>query len=414
MALDINVLKSLREMYCILKEDKDFNVGKYIKMMKNMLKGEKIIKVGDKYMISTFLPPFPSKSFIQNVLAVPEGESIFTQQIYAKRSAPISIYLCVTHRCPNNCIYCSAKNRSKKDELTTEEWVKVINDLQDMRTPIIGITGGEPMVREDIFDIVKAIDDRSTSILFTSGVNLTMERATKLKECGLFGIGISLDDVDREIHNANRNSDKAFDYALEAIKNASKAGLYTMVQTVILKENIAEEKLFKLFKLAKDNGADEVKILEPILSGNLLTESNLSSILYGPQDRKRLIEIQHKANKISDFPKISTFAYTESEEKFGCGAGTQHSYISAAGELYPCDFVPMNFGNVKEKSINELWKEMNQAMGAPKIGCFAQKVNKLVYKKSEGVLPLNKEASVEICKNNRSDKFPEYYKSLQG
>lgn len=413
MAVDKNVLKCLVEVFNILKEDKKFNLLKYIKMMKSILIGEKIVKHQDKYILSTFFPPFPSKSFIQNILAVDEPINIFTKQIFAKRIAPISIYLCITNKCPNNCLYCSAKNRQSEKELSKAEWINVIHELQEMRTPIIGITGGEPLLREDIFDIIKSIDSRSTAILFTSGFNLNYEKAKELKDSGLFGIGISLDSYDKNIHNKNRNNEDAFDYALEALRNSNKAGLYTMAQTVILKENLDEEKLFKLFKLAKDNGAHEVKILEPILSGNLLTEKELSNVFYNDSDREKLIKIQHKANKRSDLPKISTFAYTESEAKFGCGAGNQHSYISASGELYPCDFVPMSFGNIKEESIKKLWIEMNNHIGKPKIGCFAQKVNKQVFKKSEGILPINKSVAIEICNENKSDRYPKYYRDLQ-
>lgn len=412
MAIDKNVLKSLLQIYNILKEDKQFTLLKYIKMMNGILKGEKIVKHQDKYILSTFFPPFPSKSFIQNILAVDEPINIFTKQMYAERTAPISMYLCITNKCPNNCLYCSAKNRAAEKELTKEEWIKVIGELQDMSVPIIGITGGEPLIREDIFDIIRAIDSRSTSILFTSGFNLSYEKAKKLKDSGLFGIGISLDSYDKEKHNKNRNSENAFDYALEALINANKSGLYTMAQTVILKENIDEEKLFRLFKLAKDNGAHEVKILEPILSGNLLTEKQLNNVFYSESDREKLIRIQHKANKRSALPKITTFAYTESEAKFGCGAGNQHSYISDSGELYPCDFVPMSFGNVKEESIKSLWIEMKNYIGKPKIGCFAQMVNKEVFKQSEGMLPLNKEKAISICNKNKSDKYPKYYRDL--
>ena len=106
---------------------------------------------------------------------------------------------------------------------------------------------GEKIVKhEDIFDIIKAIDSRSTTILFTSGFNLSFEKAKKLKDSGLFGIGISLDSYDKDEHNKNMNSENVFDYALEALKNANRAGLYTMAQTVILKENVDEEKLINI------------------------------------------------------------------------------------------------------------------------------------------------------------------------
>ena len=413
MAFDKNVIISLYKTYTLFKEDSNFNLLKYIKLMASMLKGEKIVSFEDKYIISPFLPPFPSKAFDANIMAVEHPEQRFTQQIYAKRSAPISMYLSLTHKCPNNCVYCSAKNKENEKDITTQEWITTIKEIQDMGTPIIGLTGGEPMVREDIYDIVGAIDDRSASTLFTSGYNLTLETAKKLKKKGLFSIGISLDSYDKEKHNKNRNSKKAFDYALNAIKNARQAGIYTIVQTVVLKSELDEEELLKLFRLAGETGAHEVKILEPILSGKLLTEIELENVFYTAEDREKLISIQHRANKKSNLPKITTFAYTESEAKYGCGAGTQHSYVSASGNLYPCDFVPMDFGSIKEKSIKVLWKEMNTLMGIPKIGCFAQRVNAQVCEKAEGNLPLSKRESSQICKAHPSDKFPEYYRNLQ-
>ena len=413
MAVDWEVIKGTFKTYGILKEDPAFTVLKYINMFSSMQNGEKIVKHEDQYIISTFMPPFPSESFYTNMMAVTEPRGIFTQQIHGKRSAPISSYLSVTHKCPNNCMYCSAKMGPAETELTTEQWIHVINDLQDMKTSIIGLTGGEPLVRDDIFHLVRAIDQRSTSMLFTSGFNLTPERARELKKSGLFSIGISLDSHDREAHNRNRRDEKAFETALTAIQNARRAGLYVMAQTVVLKENTGKDQLFKLFQLAGENGAHEVKLLEPILSGKLLTEENLDQILYDAAGRRQLIDIQHQANQVKKFPKISTFAYTESEGKYGCGAGTQHTYISANGDLYPCDFVPMSFGNVRENSVKALWEGMNEVMGIPKIGCFAQKINREVYEKAQGKLPLNKEQSTKICLHHQSDTFPRYYRDLQ-
>ena len=413
MSINKNVITEIYSIYKILNEDKNFNIIKYIKMMSNIMKGEKIIPYEDYYILSTFLPPFLSEAFKTNIMAVPSKENIFSQQVYAKRSAPISMYLCLTHRCPNNCLYCSAKKRQTSNELTTLEWIKVINDLQNMNTCIIGLTGGEPMLRTDIYEIVNSIDNRSVSTLFTSGYNFTYDKAKELKKCGLFSLGISLDSFDKEKHNQNRNSDTAFDNSIKAIHNSRKAGLYTMAQTVVLKDNVNEDYLFKFFRFAKKQGVHEVKILEPILSGNLLSNDNLSNILYDKDTRKELIRIQHKANTISDLPKITTFSYTESKQKFGCGAGTQHSYISAEGDLYPCDFVPMNFGNVRDESINILWSKMNKIIGKPKIGCFANRINKQVYINSDAKLPLDTKTSIEICKKHKSNMYPDYYKKLQ-
>lgn len=413
MALDKTVIRSLLQMHKIFKKDSNYTIRKGIKAAKHILKGEKIVKFEDKYILSTFMPPFPSRAFFTHITASKEEKNIFSQQIYSKRSAPISIHVSLTDRCTYNCIHCSAKGRNIGDELTTAQWKRVFRELQDMKTSVIGLTGGEPLLRDDIEELIESIDDRSSVVLFTSGWNFTEERAFKYKNKGLFGIGISLDSHIKEEHNRLRMNEDAFDNAIRAIKVASKAGLYTIVQTVVLKNGIDEEKLHKLFSLAQDLGAHEVKILEPIISGNLLVKKDLEEIIYDDASRKRLIEIQHKANISGKYPKITTFAYTESKEKYGCGAGTQHSYISSSGELYPCDFVPMTFGNVKDESISTLWREMNEAIGNPQIGCFAMKINRNIKKASNGTLPLCKEKSKEICLKHKSEEFPDFYRKLQ-
>lgn len=417
MGLDKEVIIGLYKVFKVLNQDDSFTLRKYVKMMSTMIQGEKLVKHELEYITSTFMPPFPSKAFMTNIMAVDDMKQVFRKQIGADRTAPISIYLCVTDKCPNNCVYCSSKHRKHEEELTTEAWIRTINELQDMNTSIIGITGGEPMIRKDIYKLVEAIDDRSKSILFTSGINLSLKKAQLLKEKGLFGLGISLDSADQEKHNVNRNSDQAFDYALRALRIARKANLYTIAQTVIIKEEVNEENLFRLFRLAKKNGAHEVKILEPILSGNLLIDvkdnHKNAGLLYDEETRNQLVVIQHKANKLKGMPKISTFAYTESKGKFGCGAGTQHSYISASGDMYPCDFVSMNFGNVQEESVSVLWHNMNKTIGQPKTRCFAQQVNRQIYQESQGDLPLDLQRSCQICKANRSTVMPDYYRNLQ-
>lgn len=413
MAFDKNVLAALLRIHRIFKDDNNYTIGKGIRAAQEILKGEKIVKFQDKYILSTFMPPFPSRAFFTHVKATKGEKDIFMKQIYSQRSAPISIHVSLTDRCIYDCLHCSAKGRVLDNELTTEEWINVFKNLQDMKTSVIGLTGGEPLLRVDIDTIIESIDDRSSVVLFTTGLNFTEERVLQLKDKGLFGVGISLDSHIKEEHNRLRRNDDAFDSAIKAIEIASNAGLYTIAQTVVLRRDIDEEKLCRLFALAKKLGAHEVKILEPIISGNLLLKEDLDEIVYDNESRQKLIDIQHRANRTGIYPKITTFAYTESKEKFGCGAGTQHSYISSSGELYPCDFVPMSFGNVRLENVSKLWMEMNGAIGNPKIGCFAMKINNRIKTMANGKLPLCKEDSVALCRKNQSKEFPDFYRVLQ-
>ena len=414
MFLNKDIRKIFKDGYNLVKDDPNFSVWNSLKSRGVMLKGEKIVKHEGRYVISSFTPPLPSLAFQQQAQATPEKENVFTQQMLAQRSAPISFFLSVTYDCKYGCIHCSAKGRKTGEELTTVQWKKVINSIQDMGTSVVGFTGGEPLLREDLDELIGAVDERSVSILYTNGQGFTLEKAQALKERGLYATGISLDTYDKEDFNNFRNDENAFDNSIEAIKNSRKAGLYTMIQTFLRKENVTKEFLFKFFKLAKKLKAHEVRILEPIRSGRLFNNNQHEDLFFDKDARKKLIKLQFKINRRIGFPKMTSFAHTESAEKYGCGAGTQHSYITPSGELLPCDFVPLSFGNVIKDDVKDLWLSMNKIIGLPKIGCFANKINKELREYKNKSFPLEKSISEEICLKHQNKTYPKYYLVLQG
>lgn len=337
----------------------------------NTTKGERIVRHQGRFVVTSFLPPIPSRAMESVARAVQNQSRPFTCQAQALRSAPISCFLAVTSRCDLSCSHCSAEGRmAGSDTVSLDQWKAAIRGLQDLGTAIIGITGGEPLLYDGLEDLISAVDDRSVTIVYTNGSRLTAEKARSLKNSGLFALGVSLDSADPSVHDAGRGRRGTHAQALEALKNARRAGLYTMAQTVVPLDRLAETSLHQLFRQARAHGAHEVRILEPIRCGKLVHEPG--QLFYTDADRQKLREIQYRANgRPWEFPKVTTFAHTESADQFGCGAGTQHSYIDASGALNPCDFIPLPFGNIRQRSIETLWPAMNRAMGKPRTGCLA-------------------------------------------
>lgn len=403
--------KEIQKMY---KQDSNFSRINTLKYMLKMIQGEKIVKHEGKYIISSFFPPLPTTAFMQLATATPEKENIYTQQMYSQRSAPISTFIALTYKCDYNCKYCSAKGRQQGTELSTIQWKNVITDLQDMGTSVIGITGGEPLLRDDLDEIVESIDERSISVLFTNGKGFSLDKAKSLKERGLFSVGISLDTHEKMKFNEIRNNEEAFDNSIEALKNAIKAGLYTMIQTVLFKNNATKENFLELLKLGKKLKVNEIRILEPIRSGNLFDNKEMEEVFMDKETKQKIIGFQNKYNRKIGFPKITVFPHTESKERFGCGAGSQHSYITPIGELLPCDFVPLSFGNVKETSVKELWKDMNKVIGIPKSNCFANEINSELKEFKDNIFPLEEDISKAICSKHKSSVYPGFYRAWQG
>jgi MoaA/NifB/PqqE/SkfB family radical SAM enzyme len=398
----------LDEMF---RGDPTYSARKQKRILESAARGEKILRFEDRYVVSSFFPPMPSRAFKTFVTGGIDNDNLYRDLAYARRSAPLTVHLCITTRCPYRCEHCGATYHGQRCELTRDEWIRVIRDLQDLGVAYIVFSGGEPLVRDDMEEIVRAVDDRSTTLLFTNGRQLTLERARSLKQSGLFILAVSLDSPDPEQHNRMRRNPKAFSYALSAIRNASRAGLYTLVSAVVYRRHLNKQNLFRLFRLGKENGAHEVRIHEPLPRGELTDPGEAAQIFYTKEDVARLYRIQFAANQsASGLPKVSSFPYTEGPCKFGCGAGVLHSYISATGDLWPCDFVPLSFGNVLKEGLREVYGRMLAAGLTPNTFCMAKAIaGKLKGKQ----LPLSPDESAELCRAYRSQSYPRFFKDLQ-
>ena len=394
MGMNKDVLKNFYLIHKKFKENKDYKIANMVKCGLNVIKNDRLVIHEGNFVVNSFLPPINSKAYKSIAMAVPgEGAEFFYNHTTGKRNAPISTYIALTGRCMYKCWHCSAKRfisdiDSCKDELSTENMKKIVDDLQNLGVGIIGFTGGEPLLRKDLEEIISYVDDRSTSYLFTNGFGLTIEKARGMKKAGLFGIGISIDSIEESVHDEKRGYKGAYNIAIEAIKSCKEAGLYTMAQTVCTREMLNDGEIFELNKFLKTLKVDEVRILEPIPCGSLLKKND--AILY-KEEKQKLIELHSTLNKSSEYPKVSVFPYIESKDQFGCGAGVQHSYIDNKGEFMPCDFLSESFGNVLEEDILDIWTKMHKKFDKPKNYCYAKKCDK--------------------CKN---EELPKYYKLLAG
>jgi radical SAM protein with 4Fe4S-binding SPASM domain len=234
-----------------------------------------------------------------------------------------------------------------------------------------------------------------------------------MAQAGLFAAGVSLDRTNAADFDALRGHIGAWDAAVAAVDHFRSAGsVHVMVQCVADSAFLARGEHKALARLAKQIGAQEIRFLEGMPVGRL-AECGQDGLLR-PADRARLLQFQRRANWSSQFPKVTVFAHTESPEMFGCGAATQHSYIDVQGQLTPCDFVPMAFGNVFQEPVAELWQKMNQLIGKPRSRCLAFEFRELLGE-GEQKLPLAFSASRQLCgKCKVEPRLPRFYRLLSG
>jgi sulfatase maturation enzyme AslB (radical SAM superfamily) len=182
-----------------------------VKFLYEWLRSEQFSRHNGQWILNSFFPPMPSAAF----------NRLFTNLItHNRKYNPVSVFCSVTNRCPYNCWHCSADGR-KGDDLTTGEWKKIIRELNGAGLGIIGFTGGEPLLRKDLPEIVtEAVNGGAHTILFTSGFGLTDNVAERLKESGLYSMCISIDSVIEDKHNSKRGNSAAFNSAVEAIQKS--------------------------------------------------------------------------------------------------------------------------------------------------------------------------------------------------
>ena len=140
-------------------------------------------------------------------------------------SGPLLASLAVTYRCNQRCSYCELPERGIADkELQTEGFKKIIDQLIKLEASSISFTGGEPLIRKDVPELIRYIKKSGTSTnLTTNGMLITPELSEVIIDAGLDSIGISLDSANRKYVNKARGTSKAFDAAINAITHMAES-----------------------------------------------------------------------------------------------------------------------------------------------------------------------------------------------
>ena len=365
----------------------------------------KLTRIGSKVYSNTFTPFYPSLAYDRYM----EGLS----SIISGQSVPIVSNIAITARCPCSCWHCSFSDRSKKDALSLTEIKQTISGLQDLGSSLIGITGGEPLVRKDLEKIIEAIGPRSMPVMFTTGYNLTRERVRSLKDAGLEIPVLSLDHYIPEKHDKGRGVKGIFKSTLKAIEYFKSEGFYTAVSFVPSRELLDEpEEAFQVLDFFKDIGINDIRLTSPILSGKLTCthEEKLSE-----QHKAVIFDMQKKCTSEKGYPGSFAYDFFEGKDYYGCGAGYHYAFIDSMGNLCPCDFAMISLGNIKKEPLKDVWERTNQSFCVPGCDCYANVISDSVGKMKNKTWPLDVKRSKEIIKKHPThdpEKLPEFFRRM--
>ncbi len=336
------------------------------RLLKRM-KVRKFVRYRNHYYFSLSVPHWPSRAF-DNMVAK-GGLNIAAAGTPFKRQIDNAI-IGITRRCSYKCLHCYEQfNLGEKDSLGPGDIIKVIKKLQDYGVSIITLSGGEPMSRfSDLMGILESSDHNISDFhIHTSGNGVTAEKAKALKKAGLQAAGIGLDDVDPSRNDKFRGSRGAFARAVSAIGYFLDAGIFTYVNTCLTNDLIQSGDLSRYFDLMKSLDIGFVRWLEPKPTGALL--SGKEECLLTPENRAIATDLYIRANMTPayhNYPVISYEAYMEAPENLGCiMGGNSLIYIDTVGNVLPCVFMQVTFGNILGEDFSEILSRMRKAFPAP-------------------------------------------------
>ena len=283
----------------------------------------------------------------------------------------------VTRRCNLSCIHCraAAERGPYPGELSREEAIRLLDEIASFSKPVVILTGGEPLLREDIFDLARGGTERGLRMVMApNGTLIDAEKALQIKESGIQRVSISLDGGTRETHDRFRRVVGAFAGALRGIEHLKKTGMEFQINTTVTRNNF--EELPAILDLAVRIGAvaHHMFLLVPTgrgkeLEAQAIQAAEYEKVLNWFYEQREKIPLQLKATCAPQYYRILRQRTKEEGRKLnpqthgldamtrGCLGGIGFCFISHRGEVQPCGYLEVGSGSIREKSLREIWNE---------------------------------------------------------
>ena len=300
---------------------------------------------------------------------------------------PRRIYWELTRTCNLRCVHCRAIpiELASPDDLPTHVCLDIMDQIAEVCQPALVLTGGEPLLREDVFELAAYGKSRGFRMgLATNGTRVTAEVAKQIKEAGFDRIGISIDGPDAATHDSFRQVPGAFDAAIAGIHHLKRLGMYVQINTSVTKHNAGQLEAILELMLRLEIDAWHLFLLVPVGCGLQIAEKmqveaeEYERILTWLYEKSKTVMMDLRAVCAPHFLRIRAQHIMEDKKSGieaqpfippgtqakssgpahptkGCLAGTGMCFISYKGEIYPCGYLPVKAGDLKDQTFEEIW-----------------------------------------------------------
>ncbi len=284
----------------------------------------------------------------------------------------------ITRRCNLHCVHCRSSSELEVKEhpdFTTEEGKRIIDDISSFAKPVVVLSGGEPLLRDDWQELASYGTEKGLRMcLATNGTLVTPEVCHRIKDAGIRMVSLSLDGSTADIHDNFRNQPGAFEGTMNAARLFRESGISFLINSSFTKRN--QPDVPNVYRLAKELGATAWYMFMIVPTGR---GEDIMEELISPEDYEELLkwhyEMEKNEHDLLVRPTCAPHYYRvrmqlakkEGERiehrslKFstggskGCLAGQLICLIDVDGNVLPCSYFPLAAGNIREKSLREIW-----------------------------------------------------------
>ena len=284
----------------------------------------------------------------------------------------------ITRRCNLHCVHCRSSSELEVKEhpdFTTEEGKRIIDDISSFAKPVVVLSGGEPLLRDDWQELASYGTEKGLRMcLATNGTLVTPEVCHRIKDAGIRMVSLSLDGSTADIHDNFRNQPGAFEGTMNAARLFRESGISFLINSSFTKRNQSD--VPNVYRLAKELGATAWYMFMIVPTGR---GEDIMEELISPEDYEELLkwhyEMEKNEHDLLVRPTCAPHYYRvrmqlakkEGERiehrslKFstggskGCLAGQLICLIDVDGNVLPCSYFPLAAGNIREKSLREIW-----------------------------------------------------------
>ena len=369
----------------------------------------KFVNIGGNTRFGLYVPGYPSQAFYTACQK-------FSQ--FSEKMPCTTVLLSITSACPYHCNYCYQKLDKGKD-VEIETLIRTVRKLQLMGIAFFNIEGGEPfLVYNRLKRLCSVIDDRSEIWINSTGAGMTPDRLVELKSLKVTAIMFSLHSPDANAFNTFMGNNSAWDAMESGVKMCHDAGLAVAFNTCLMRDDFYNGTFEKIMEAARDFRACLIQIIKPKPAGGWLEKRDIE---FSPEDLAYIKDRVNQYNlqeEFSGYPSISAQIIEEDIAVFGCTAGgTDRFYINAKGDLQPCEFLNISFGNIAVDKFEDIYQKMRScfAWGGECYLCenCSKEIHKLYLENSLTSLPIPHELSEKIYSSWDRGKSTDLYERLE-